>query len=185
MSHIVTVPDPVLRQSTKPVDKLDKKVLGIIDDMVATLKAAKNPEGVGLAAPQIGIPLRIFLIRPLPDKTITVFINPEITKFSQRKQSPNQKSLPAGRQGVYEGCLSLPGHYAPVTRSMSVTVKYQKLSTSSLALSAVQESFSGFPAHIIQHELDHLNGLLFIDRVLEQNIKLYQVAGDTWHEINL
>lgn len=179
MSPILTAPDPVLRQIAKPVDKLDKRMLGIIEDMVATLKAAKNPEGVGLAAPQIGIPLRIFLIRPLPDKVITVFINPEIIKFSQRLQSPKTN------KGVYEGCLSLPGHYAPVTRSMSVTVRYQKLSTSPLALSTVQESYSGFPAHIIQHELDHLNGLLFIDRVLEQNVKLYQVAGDSWHEVTI
>ena len=199
MSPILTAPDAILRQLAKPVEKLDKKVLGIIDDMVATLKAAKNPEGVGLAAPQIGIPLRIFLIRPLPDTTITVFINPEITKFSQRRQSHKTN------KGIYEGCLSLPGHYAPVTRSMSVTVKYQTLTAnpkseilnpkivspakrsylefSASNLTEKVETFSGFPAHIIQHELDHLNGLLFIDRVLEQNIKLYQVAGDSWAEV--
>lgn len=179
MSPILTTPHPTLRQIAKPVEKLDKKVLDIIDDMVATLKAAKNPEGVGLAAPQIGIPLRIFLIRPLPDKTISVFINPEIIKFSRRLQSPKTN------KGVYEGCLSLPGHYAPVSRSMSVTIRYQKPTTDNLQLSTVTETHSGFPAHIIQHELDHLNGLLFIDRVLEQNVKLFQVAGDSWQEIDL
>ena len=172
MSSILTAPNPALRQIAKPVEKLDKKVLGLIGDMVATLKAAKNPEGVGLAAPQIGVPLRIFLVRPLPDKTITVFINPEIIKSSQRLQSPKTN------KGVYEGCLSLPGHYAPISRSMSVTVKYQ-----TPQLTTKTEVFTGFPAHIIQHELDHLNGLLFIDRVLQQNVKLFKVAGDSWAEV--
>lgn len=179
MKPILTAPNPVLRQVCKPVTILDKKVLDTIKDMKATLIASKNPQGVGLASPQIGVPLRIFMVRPLPDKTITTFINPEITHYSQRTTHPDRKD------GIYEGCLSIPGHYAPLTRSMSVTVKYQKLSTSPLALSTVQESFSGFPAHIIQHETDHLNGILFIDRVLEQNSKLYRSEGRTWHEISI
>jgi peptide deformylase len=179
MSPIVTAPDPVLRQTTKPVTAVDKRLLSIIKDMTETLLAAKNPEGVGLAAPQIGIPLSLFLIRPDPKQPPQLFINPEIVKFSQALQTPKKKS------GVYEGCLSLPGHYAPISRSLSVTVKFQKLDPEHLTLSTVQEVFSGFPAHIIQHEIDHLNGILFIDRVLEQNTKLYQVSGSTWHEISL
>jgi len=189
MNPIVTAPNPVLRQICKPISSLDKKVLNIIKDMQAALIAAKNPQGVGLAAPQIGVPLRIFMVRPLPDKTITVFINPEIIKYSQRQQSPNKKS------GVYEGCLSLPGHYAPLTRSMSVTVRYFPLSSRAESRDPstplrsgrddIVETFSGFPAHIIQHELDHLNGILFIDRVLKQNSKLYKSDGDSWHEITL
>ena len=209
MSKIVTVPDPVLRQMAKPVAKADKKLVDIVAEMTTTLLSAKNPEGVGLAAPQVGIPLRIFLIRPNPELPPQVFINPEIIKYSQRTVKPNRKS------GVYEGCLSLPGHYSPVTRSASVTVKYQKLvqnsksksqnsnqtpnsnlkieklginsdiEISNLKLTEKIEVFTGFPAHIIQHEMDHLNGILFIDRVLEQNAKLYRVEGDDWREISL
>src|SRR3990167_10634793 len=182
MTTIVQVPDPVLRQTARSVASLDSRVLNIINYMKKVLITAKNPVGVGLAAPQIGISLRIFITRPKPDDIPQVFINPEIIKYSQRRQ------LPHGKSGTYEGCLSLPGHYSPITRTMSVTVKYQTLHSITphppLKLRGGAEGegdiiektsvFSGFPAHIIQHEMDHLNGILFIDRVLEQNAKLYK-----------
>lgn len=179
MSAIVTVPNPVLREPAKTVTELDKKVLSIIDDMTATLLAAKNPEGVGLAAPQIGISLRIFLIRPSLRSKPQVFINPEIIKLSQRVQSPDSKN------GVYEGCLSIPAHYSPLSRAMSVVIKYQTPDSTNLQLKTHQKTFTGFAAHIIQHETDHLNGVLFIDRVLEQNSKLYRIDGKEWQEITL
>ncbi len=195
MSQIIIVPSPVLRQPAKPVKALDKRVLNIIKDMEKTLLAAKNPQGVGLAAPQIGISLRVFLIRPVKNGPITVFINPEIIKYSQRTTHPTSK------KGVYEGCLSIPAHYAPIKRAMSVTVKYQTLSSitplpplnlrgggpqdeGDILVEKV-ETFSGFSAHVIQHEMDHLNGILFIDRVLEQNTKLYKTSGKDWEEISL
>lgn len=191
MSHIVTVPNAVLRQVSKPVEKLDKKILSVISDMTKTLVAAKKPQGVGLAAPQIGINLRIFLTRPTPKSEIKVFINPEIINFSQRRQTSQDA------EGVLEGCLSIPAHYAPVTRSMSVTVKYKSINQTipnttnpDLALDIDRlmiektEVFSDFPAHVVQHEMDHLNGILFIDRVLEQNSKLYKVVGKDWEEIS-
>ncbi|MBI2008611.1 peptide deformylase [Candidatus Amesbacteria bacterium] len=140
MSPILTVPHPPLRQIAKPVIKLDRRILDIIRDLVATLKAAKNPEGVSLAAPQIGVPLRVFLIRPLPARTITIFINPEIIKFSHRLQSPKTN------HGVYEGCLSLPGHYAPITRSMSVTIKWGVPQDGGDMIEKTA-TFTGFPAY--------------------------------------
>ena len=192
MSMIIMVPNETLRLVAKPVDRLDKRVLNIVKDMIKTLKEAKNPKVVGLAASQIGAGLRIFLIRPIKNGPITVFINPEITHYSQRTTHPTAK------KGVYEGCLSIPNHYAPLERSSSVTVKYQTLTTSPLtplqnfgegnARGKVVEKtqvFSGFPAHVIQHEMDHLNGILFIDRCLEQNAKLYKSDGDRWQEITL
>jgi peptide deformylase len=182
MSKIITAPSEVLRSVAKPVEVIDRRVLGIIKDMEIALKAAKNPQGVGLAAPQIGVPLRIFMIRPTKRDKIKVFINPEITYFSQRLVDPNSKN------GVYEGCLSIPNHYAPVTRSMSVKLKYQtpiQLSTNNYQLETKDEVFTGFAAHVIQHEVDHLNGILFIDRVLEQNVKLYRLDGKEWEEVTL
>ena len=181
MSQIVTVPNAVLRQPTKPVDTLDARVLGILKDMENTLREAENPQGVGLAAPQIGLSLRIFMIRPTKSGPVTTFINPEIIKYSQRKIKPNSKD------GVYEGCLSIPHHYAPLERSSSITIKYQTpiLSTEGCALRAVQKTYSGFSAHVIQHETDHLNGILLIDRVLEQNAHLFKFEGKTWHEVTL
>lgn len=208
MTSVVIAPHPVLRQTAKEVTRLDKKILTIIRNMTQALLAAKNPEGVGLAAPQIGLPLQIFLARPDPQHPPLVFINPHILDYSQRQQKPTAK------KGVYEGCLSIPHHYSPLTRSMSVTVKYQtlspalssqtqsrnplapeneRLSSASLrsgrndnfSLVNKTETFTGFIAHIIQHEVDHLNGILFIDRVLEQNSKLYKVNHDTWEEVGL
>ncbi len=202
MAKIVTVPSDILRKLSLPVLALDNRVLNILTDMEKTLKAAKNPEGVGLAAPQIGIPLRIFMIRPVSKGSITTFINPEIIKFSQRQ------NIPTGKKGVYEGCLSIPDHYAPIKRSMSVTIKYQAIKSkilnsnnqinsknkiqnnldlriSDLEFESKTEIFSGFAAHVIQHEMDHLNGILFIDRCLEQNSKLYKVDGEEWEEVGI
>ena len=168
--------------------------MDVLEDMIKTLKATKEPEGVGLAAPQIGVPLRIFLARPDPKGEITIFINPEITHYSQRT------TRPTGKKGVYEGCLSIPGHYAPVTRSTSVTIKYQSINQpisnttnprdlafdiERFKLIEKTSVFSGFFAHVIQHEMDHLNGILFIDRVLEQNSKLYRVVGKEWEEVGI
>jgi peptide deformylase len=193
MSPIVTVPSQVLRTPTKPVTSLDTRVQKVIEDMYKTLRKTKNPQGVGLAAPQIGVSLKIFLARPDPNGEISLFINPEIVKFSQKQIDPHKK------KGVYEGCLSIPGHYAPVRRAMSVTVKYQTINNSPLLFPSLNlregaggellektEVFTGFPAHVIQHEMDHLNGILFIDRVLEQNVKLYKVKDkDDWEEVSL
>lgn len=196
MSKIVTAPSEVLRKVAKPVSTLDRRVLDVIKTMDKTLRAAKKPQGVGLAAPQIGESLRIFMIRPETDGPITTFINPEIVKFSQKLIDPH------GKKGVYEGCLSIPQHYAPITRSASVTVKYFTLPENSKheALNPKQvsnlefsisdltektESFSAFAAHVIQHEMDHLNGILFIDRVLEQNTKLYKIEGEEWYEVGI
>ncbi len=194
MLKIVIVPSDVLRKPAKPVLALDTSVLNILENMKKTLKDAKNPQGVGLAAPQIGVSLRIFLIRPVKNGPVTIFINPEIVKFSQRQ------NVPTGKKGVYEGCLSIPNHYAPIRRSTSVTVKYQSINQpitnttnhrdltfdiERFRLIEKTEVFSGFSAHVIQHEMDHLNGILFIDRVLEQNTKLYKIDGEEWEEVGI
>lgn len=179
MSKIVTVPSDVFRKPAQSVLALDNRVLSILKDMEKVLKLAQDPQGVGLAAPQIGIGLRIFMIRPEKNDPITTFINPEIIKSSQRQ------NIPTGKKGVYEGCLSIPNHYSPIKRSTSVTVKYQTLNTEHRILNTKQETFSGFPAHVIQHEMDHLNGILFIDRCLEQNSKLYKIDGEEWEEVGI
>ncbi len=175
MSDIVIVPNPVLRKVAKPIEQVDKRLLDIISDMTTVLLAAKNPEGVGLAAPQIGIGLRLFLIRPNPKKPPQLFINPQIVSYSKRQQTPDTK------HGVYEGCLSIPNHYSPIHRSASVTIHYDVIVGGQLA--PKNETFSGFAAHIIQHEMDHLNGILFIDHSLSQNSKIYLIKGDVWEEI--
>ncbi len=181
MSQIVIAPSPVLRKPSLVVKTLDKRVLSILANMEKILREAKDPQGVGLAAPQIGESLRIFMIRPEKNGKVLTFINPEITNFSQRLTKPT------GKNGIYEGCLSIPHHYAPIIRSMSVTVKYQTpvLPTMNHELLTKTGVFSGFPAHVIQHEMDHLNGILFVDRMLEQNAKLFKIVGEEWEEVGI
>ncbi len=171
---IVVAPEPVLRQVAKPIKKIDKRILGIIAEMEKALIEAKNPEGVGLAAPQIGYSLRIFLVRPTKKTHPKLYINPEITEYSEEKQAPELND------GVYEGCLSVPNHYSPIERSLTVTIKYQDNN-----LKNHTETLTGFSAHIVQHELDHLNGILFIDRCLEQGLPLFRVEGKKWEEVEL
>jgi len=186
MTSITKAPAAVLRIPAKPIKIVDKKIRSIIADMDKTLITQKDPEGVGLAAPQIGLPLQIFLILPRTGSTKSagtqVFINPQITHLSKDTISPN------GKDALLEGCLSIPNYYAHVRRSKSITLKYLTLQDpKNLEGEPVEitRTFSGFPAQIIQHEFDHLNGVLFIDRVLEQNGKLYEIQGENWKEVNL
>lgn len=191
MTQIIKAPHPILRTPAKPVDKIDKKIITIIDNMYKTLLAQKDPEGVGIAAPQIGVSLRMFFTRPTPKDKPQLFINPEITNLSRDQVNPKSKNA------LLEGCLSLPKYYGHINRSKHITIKYKFLNLQfpisnidwsldpDRFMTEKEETFSGFPAQIIQHEFDHLNGTLFIDRILEQKGTLYQIDGDQWHKVDL
>lgn len=193
---VLTTKDPNLRQVSKPVIKFDKKIAQLIKNLEDTLEAQKDPEGVGLAAPQIGVFLRVFIMRY--QGKITPVVNPEILKISKKTNSPvptrkraNEKT-PASPRGersehIMEGCLSLPHYYGPVERAWEITVKYQvpKLVIGNWSLVIVQRTFTGFPAHIIQHEIDHLNGKVFLDRLFEQKRQLFQLKNNEWQEVEL
>ena len=168
---ILTTPDPILTQLAKPVAKIDKKVLEFIEEMKKTLEATQNPKGVGLAAPQIGKPWRIFLARPiLSSKTakIWVFINPEII-FRSKEMTDG-----VPRKGnKLEGCLSIPGIWGYIRRHQTIKLRYKTPNNETRT-----KKFSGFMSTIIQHEVDHLNGHLFPAHVLEQKGKFYQIKKD-------
>ena len=166
MRPIVKIPNTVLSTPVQPVVSFDKKLKKIISDMKATLLHAQNPKGVGLAATQIGIPLAIFCTRPKEKDTIRVFINPKILT-----QEPTQAN--ADKTNQLEGCLSIPGVWGTVNRSPNLTLVYQDEQGTKN-----EEQFSGFLATIIQHEMDHLQGVLFTKRVLEQKNKFYQSTTD-------
>lgn len=168
MKPIVITPDPVLSTPAKTVTTFDKRFAHLVRDMKTTLKATKNPKGVGLAAPQIGEPWRVFITKPTDTSEIRVFINPEITEKSKIETD----GVP-GRENKLEGCLSIPKIWGRVKRSASVTLTFQDETGARHT-----ESFSGFMATIIQHETDHTNGILYVQRVLEQKGKLYQNALD-------
>lgn len=184
MLGIVTAPDPVLSQIAQPVKKLDREILSLIEEMKETLLATSNPKGVGLAAVQVGRPLRIFVMKPWEKSPITVCIDPEIAWESQEK---TEEGVPQ-RQNKLEGCLSLPTIWGMVKRAKQVKLRYQTLPNLSdhpnlpNKLQTRTKTFSGFAATIIQHEMDHLNGILFPKRVLEQKGKLYKSKKDEKRE---
>jgi peptide deformylase len=151
--------DLVLRQKAKRVTTIDSSIQRLIDDMVATMQRAN---GVGLAAPQIGVPLRVVVIQ-LPDEEPRVLINPEIVKRS-------------GEREVMEGCLSVPGYAGNIKRSVSVTVKARDRQGKSVRIKA-----SGLMAQALEHELDHLDGVLFVDHV-ESPDKLRHVEAEAQAE---
>lgn len=174
MKPVVHTPHPVLTTPAKPVTTIDAKIKRIVKDMRETLIAANNPIGVGLAAPQIGVSLRIFLIRPDEKDNPRVFINPEITTRSETVY----KGIP-GKKGKLEGCLSIPKVWGVVNRHQRVTLSF--LDENGKKQTA---KFTGFASIIIQHEIDHLDGILFPRRVLEQKGHLYtSTKDDTGKEI--
>ncbi len=175
MKPIVTTPHPVLSTPAKTITSFDKRLAKLIRIMKATFRAATNPKGVGLAAPQIGEPWRVFITRPTEKSAIRVFINPEIITYSSDRTDgvPERENPPAGEAGKLEGCLSIPKIWGKVQRATSLTIRYQDETGGSHT-----EEFSGFLATIIQHETDHTNGILYVQRVLEQKGKLYQSAKD-------
>ena len=168
---IVTVPKTVLNKKAKKVQKIDKKVKKVIEDLKKDLVEADKPKGVGLAAPQIGISLRIFIIKPTKKSPIRVFINPEIIwKSAKTSEIIHNDKKRGERNKRLEGCLSIPNVWGYVKRSNKVKLKYVDENGDQQ-----EEDFSGFEAIIIQHEVDHLNGIMFPQRVVEQKRKLYQI----------
>jgi peptide deformylase len=185
MTNIVTAPSEVLSQKAKPVTKIDEK---LIDEMKQILLLAKDPEGVGLAAPQIGKPLSIFIIKPTLKSPIKVFINPKIieeTDKSPAKSDPTEAGKKPSHPSRLEGCLSLPNIWGDVRRKPLLTLSFLDEKGKSHT-----QIFKGFIAIIIQHEIDHLNGVLFTKRVLEQNGQLYksyknEEGEDVFEEIEI
>jgi len=169
---IITVPNPVLTTPAKAVKKIDKKILKIIKMMKKDLGEKNNPKGVGLAAPQIGVGLRIFITKPTLRSEARTFINPEIVSKSDLMevvQRPVEKKNKSEDLKL-EGCLSIVNIWGYLKRNQKVRLKFMDESGK-----ARQEDFSGFMATIIQHEIDHLDGILFTQKVLEQGEKLYKI----------
>ncbi|MEW6034322.1 MAG: peptide deformylase [Chloroflexota bacterium] len=150
------LPDPVLRQKAKRVSAIDRSIQRLIDDMIETMQQAK---GVGLAAPQVGVSLRVAVFQ-VPGGEPFAIVNPEIVKRS-------------GEQQVVEGCLSVPGYAGEIKRSASVTVKGLGREGKPVRIKA-----TGLLAEALEHEVDHLNGVVYTDHV-ESEGKLHRVEATT------
>jgi len=153
-------PEPILRRKGKKVARIDQYVQRLIDDMIETMRAAS---GVGLAAPQIGVSLRIAVIEMPGVNEVIVLINPEIIK----KQ---------GERLVHEGCLSIPGYQGEVKRSVWVKVKAQDRQGRNIRLKGEE-----LLAQALEHEIDHLNGVLYVDHV-DGPDKLWELTSETGQE---
>lgn len=166
MYEIVTTPHPILLRKADEVKKIDKKIHEIIKRMSATLDSTTDPKGIGLAATQVGIPYRMFLVKPSDQAKISAFINPVIEHISDGKTVGGKSR---SKRSLLEGCLSIPTIWGKVKRKKEVVVSYQDEHGGHH-----KQTFKGFMSIIIQHELDHLNGVLFTKHVLDQGEKLYK-----------
>ena len=148
LKPIIILPDPKLRLVSKTIERVDDDLRRLIDDMIETMHDAP---GVGLAAIQVAEPIRLLVIdtaKKDEPPTPQVFINPEILWSSEQK-------------GTYEeGCLSIPEYYEEVERPTEVKVRYMDLDGKTHEIEA-----NGFLATVLQHEIDHINGVLFIDHI--------------------
>ncbi len=154
--QIITPPNPILRQKNKPVHRLTPEIHALIDDMIETMRESK---GVGLAAPQVGVNIQLAVIESLPEvdeegndipdsRKLFIIINPKLSWHS-RQLSP----------GI-EGCLSIPGYLGEVERYDAIRAQWLNR-----AGKKVNMRFKGWTARIFQHEIDHLNGVLYTDRL--------------------
>ena len=161
VKKILTIPqDEIkLRGKSEKVVAFDKSLKKIIKDLSETLEAQTNPPGLGLSAPQIDVLKQVFVARIR--NRIKAFVNPKITKFSKKEIT------------YLEGCFSVPDLYGHVVRPAEIDLEAQdvqgKLS---------KNHYKSLPSRIIQHEIDHLNGTLFVDHIHTQNGKVFRVEKD-------
>ena len=156
LREIMTYPFPVLKEQAKPVTEFDEKLEKLVADMAETMYAAP---GVGLAAPQIGVPLQVAVIDITPkeeESDLIVLVNPKIIKGE-------------GEQTDEEGCLSVEEYSSKVKRFQKIWVEAQDIHGKPLSFEA-----EDFYARVIQHELDHLAGKLFIDRISSLKRSMYK-----------
>jgi peptide deformylase len=153
--QIRTLPDPVLRRKAKRVTKIDGSIQKLIDDMIDTLRA--DPNRAGLAAPQVGVLLRVAVIE-VPEQELITIINPEIIKKE-------------GERIVQEGCLSIPGYFGEIKRAVTVKVKARDRHGKQFRLKA-----QGLLAQALEQEIEHLDGILYIDH-LESPEKLFETEA--------
>lgn len=156
---ILTVPNPILRQKSLPVSTFDNQLLDLVSQLKGLLEQQKDPPGFGLSAPQIGILKRVFV--GIIGNNLKAFVNPEILELGTTSIT------------MLEGCLSVPEFYGHVIRPADV-----KVSSFSENGGKFTRWYKGLSARVIQHEIDHLNGILFIDHVHAQNGKLFKILKD-------
>lgn len=179
MLQVIQAPDPRLRVKTKAVKKISPGLIKTLNEMIKLTQTFTEPEGVGLASTQISLDEAFFVAKDIPtdkkdNQHFISVINPKIISTGKVAKK------------YFEGCLSTPNIWGEVKRFVTIKVSYQNEQGKQ-----VISSLTGVLAWIFQHEIDHLNGILFQDRVLEQQGKFYKFMGkdqagtDIFEEITL
>lgn len=148
---ITGVNNKILRARSAPVKKIDKKIKKLVADMIETMQSV---DGLGIAAPQVGVNLRVFIARlnfNTANESVVPMINPEFLKISEDTEEGE------------EGCLSVPKKFGIVRRAKKVTIKYMDLRGQPQTL-----NLSDLNARIVQHETDHIDGILFVDKMVRE-----------------
>lgn len=163
--NIITIPHPTLRQKATAIEKVDAKLKKFITELETTLQKTRNPKGIALAAPQVDKLWRMFTTRA--NGEIRTLINPRIIDHDDEMSFGSDEKKP-----YLEGCLSMPGVYGPVPRFFAVKLRYEAIVGSELV--SKTEAFEDFEARVVQHELDHLDGILFTDYSFKFDLPIYQ-----------
>jgi peptide deformylase len=161
VQNILTFPHPLLKKRSHRIDRVDDAIRGLMEDLIDTMRA--GPGSVGVAAPQIGVSLAACVVDVSANRHgkdnnhgLLTLLNPEIVAAS-------------GSSVMREGCMSVPDYTGDVERATAITVSYMDLSGAVQTLAA-----SGFEAVAIQHEMDHLDGILFLDRIVSLKTGLFR-----------
>lgn len=166
MYQIITIPNPILNKPCRKVEKIDDRIREIIKEMTKTLQKLDHPKGVGLAANQVGLGFAVFVFKH--GKKIRPVINPKIIWHSDDEVLDER-----GKNTMLEGCLSIPKYYGSVKRFSKIKLSYLGLDNRQ-----TEEDFEMPEAVIIQHETDHLNGHLFVEKLLQQKGRLYKLENN-------
>lgn len=157
---IITIPNPILKEKSKKISRIDNSVKKLAADMEDTIKGYGDAKesGVALAAIQVGVPIRMTVVKK--DKEYLTLVNPEIVKYSKEEVED------------IEGCMSVPRKYGKVRRYQAVKVKALGLDGKKIEIKA-----EDFLARVLQHEIDHMDGILFIEKIIDNNIYTLDSSG--------
>lgn len=191
MFKVITIPNPKLREVSDPVKVIDKKIISFAKELGSTLRHATNPAGVGLSAIQVGKTKRIFATYMPEDQSlpmarwypnnmrVEIFIDPTINQKSKELTLGGTPKKP-----FIEGCLSMPKLYGPVWRHQWIDIDYITLDDRNEPI-PMTKRFEKLQGRVVQHEYDHLDGILFTDHSLEDNLPVYEEQGDQLVEVKI
>jgi peptide deformylase len=179
MREIVKFPDKVLRKKASKIEKIDKQLLKEIEELAEILKKSEN--GAGLAAPQIGVSKSFLGIKSKDE--VEILINPRMEAGFGNKTYPKIIGDDNKEGDFLEGCLSFPDLFGTVKRYLKIKVLWEEIKEGKLETR--NATLEGFEAIVWQHESDHLDGVLFVDRIKEEGGKLYLWTDDKKELMNV